>query len=107
MGHRRPFGGPRRLDLLNEGPQLRLDVRVLFQQVRPPPRPPPRQRRPDQFGIRPGLVGELLARLRQPQLDQLSPLGVTAPQQLGILVLGRFPPVGTSGICHHLAGERC
>ena len=86
-----PFGGHCRLDLPNQGPQLSLGVRVLLQQVRPPPCPPPRQSRADQLHIRPGSTSKLLACLLQPLLDQLGLLGVPAAQQLGILALARSP----------------
>ena len=106
MDCRSPFGRQRRLDLLNEGPQLSLGGRVLLQQVRPPPCPPPRQGRADQLHIRPGAASELLACLLQPLLGQLGLLGVPAAQQLGVPALCRLPPVGGCGIYHHPAGQR-
>ena len=94
------------LDLLNEGPQLSLGVRVLLQQVCPPPRPPPRQGRADHPRIRPGPAGKLLACLLQPSPGQLGLLGVPAAQQLGVPALCLLPPVAGRGIYHHLAGQR-
>ena len=101
-----PSGRPRRLDLLNEGPQVSLGVRVLLQQVRPPSCPPRRQCRADQLHIRPGSVSELLARLLQPLLGQLGLPGVPLAQQLGVPALCCLPSVGSCGIYHCPTGER-
>ena len=50
-------------------------------------------------------ASELLARLLQPPLGQLSLLGVPAAQQLSVPALCCLPPVGDRGLDDHPAGQ--
>ena len=100
----RPGGQPGR-DLLHQRAQLRLDIRVLIQQIREPARPPLRLGLPDLLQLSTRRCGELFVGLRQPLLRDLGLPGITTAQQPGEPAPDRLPHIRDRRPRHRLASE--